>query len=68
MYIYIFRLSFSLKRLRFLTAACFRRENTAIFTANERKSRELNNYMLDNLRKVDILQLSNCLRSKSKDI
>ena len=26
------------------------------------------NYMLDNLRKVDILQLSNCFRSKSKDI
>ena len=26
------------------------------------------NYMLDNLRKVDILQLSNFLRSKSKDI
>ena len=37
----VFRLSFSLKRLRFLTAAWFRRENTAIFTANARKSREL---------------------------
>ena len=55
----VFRLSFSLKRLRFLTAACFRWENTAIFTVNARKSQEFNNYMLDNLRKVDILQLSN---------
>ena len=36
----VFRLSFSLKWLRFLTAAWFRRENTAIFTANAR-SREL---------------------------
>ena len=35
------RLSFSFKRLRFLTAAWFRRENTAIFTANARKSQKL---------------------------
>ena len=38
----VFRLSFSLKRLQFLTPAWFRRENTAIFTANARpKSWEL---------------------------
>ena len=36
----VFRLSFSLKRLRFLTPAWLR-ENTAIFTANALKSREL---------------------------
>ena len=36
----VFRLSFSLKRLRFLKPGWLR-ENTAIFTANARKSREL---------------------------
>ena len=36
----VFRLSFFLKRLRFLTPAWLR-ENTAIFTTNTRKSREL---------------------------
>ena len=37
----VFHLRFSLKRIRFLTPAWFRRENTAIFAANARKSREL---------------------------
>ena len=61
----VFRLSFSLKRLRFLTPAWLR-ENIHSNIYSECTEKWGVNYMLDNLRKVDILQLSNFLDQKVK--
>ena len=63
----VFRLSFSLKRLRFLTLAGLW-ENTAIFTNSEIREKSGVTFP-DNSRKVDtVLQLSNIYGSRSKDI